>query len=96
MQLTIEAAKAAIEQHKTVFFDRNLNPVMPQQGQWFCEFDDENGDANLIGGALVEYMGLSTKALLEGDTFVEHPSHRVAGDYLDGDREPRGLILILQ
>ena len=34
-------ALRAIETHGTIFFDIDLQPVVPQPGQWFCEFDDQ-------------------------------------------------------
>ncbi|WP_199031427.1 hypothetical protein [Ralstonia sp. ASV6] len=94
MQLTIKAVKAAIEQHNTIFFDGMLNPVSPKEAQWYCEFEKE-GDL-LVDGALVEYVGLGTKAVFEEGAFVERPSHRVAPEFAESDREPKGLILILQ
>ena len=37
--ITYEAARAALAANTTVFFDADLNPVAPEVGQWFCEFD---------------------------------------------------------
>ena len=44
MALTYAACMAATKQHETIFFDANLNPVTPCDGQWFCEFDVGNGE----------------------------------------------------
>lgn len=81
--LTAEKIDAAVAAHKTVFFDADLNPVVPAEGQWFCEFDiilDFEGDAQVRDQALVEYLG-------EG---------RVASEVEEYDRAPNGDILILQ
>ena len=34
-----EQVRSAIAAHGTVFFDSNLNPITPEPGSWFCEFD---------------------------------------------------------
>ncbi len=77
--------KAALAAHGTVFFDRDLKPVTPVEGQWFCEFDlghtFRDGEHEVPHGeAIVEYVG-------EG---------RVVPDGYDCDRRTHGDILILQ
>lgn len=74
-------AEAAAKQHNTVFFNSDLQPVVPTEGQWFCEFDyrDEMSD-ELRDEALVEYIG-DGRVMPEGD---------------EDDRSPRGVILVLQ
>ena len=73
MSICPVAAQAAVKQHGTVFFDYKMNPVQPAVGQWFCEYElviPEEGDDFMRDGALVEYLGLSEKHILEGDKFV--------------------------
>ena len=71
MTLTYTACMAATKQHETIFFDASLNPVSPQDGQWFCEFDVGNGDG-LRDEALVEYVG-SGRVMPEGDDEDRYP-----------------------
>lgn len=81
--LTAERIDAATKQHSGAFFDKDLNPIEPKEGQWFCEFDvilTFEGEEEVRDQALVEYVG-------EG---------RVQSEYDEYDREPHGDILILQ
>lgn len=94
MELNLENALAAASKHKTVFFDAELNPVMPQEGQWFCEFDEYDGQ--LRDEALVEYLGISTKAVLVNGTLEEYQTHAVITEHAESDREPSGIVLIRQ
>lgn len=43
MSINTQAALDAVRTHGTVFFDANLQPVVPTPGQWFCEFYDAHG-----------------------------------------------------
>lgn len=94
MELTLENALNAASRHGTVFFDADLNPVVPQEGQWFCEFDEHDG--RLRDEALVEYLGVVAKAVLVNGKFEECPAHSVIPEYAESDREPRGIVLIRQ
>ena len=94
MELNLANALAAVNQHKTVFFDAELKPVVPQDGQWFCEYDEHAG--HLRDEAIVEYLGSSTKALYVDGGFVDYPTHSVAEEHAESDREPRGIVLIRQ
>jgi hypothetical protein len=81
--LTPERIDAATRVHNTVFFDKDLNPVQPQEGQWFCEFEvviPEEGDNFVRDQSLVEYVG-GGEVAAEDDEF---------------SREPHFDILILQ
>lgn len=95
----------AVEKHGTVFFDMNLNPVEPQVGQWFCEYDDEwdLGESNFVrDGALVEYLCPDDHVTWsdEAKEFVPYGDpmlrHLVCTEYSDEPRRPQGRILILQ
>jgi hypothetical protein len=97
--LTYERIDAATKLHNTVFFDGDLNPVVPREGQWFCEFDcdvDHEGEWFVRDEAFVEYAGLSETSMWDGEKFVTRPSHRVLPEGGDCDREPRGYVLIAQ
>lgn len=99
-----QAAVTAVAQHATLFFDASLNPVVPKEGDWFCEFDDgyvSEQDHLLRDEAIVQYLGEDDSAVFDkaSGAWVPHgaPEHRhlVAED--DGDaRRPRGVILIKQ
>lgn len=85
MKTNIKTASLAISEHRTQFFDAELRPIVPQIGQWFCEFENLDDDTDdLSAEALVEYRGASQSG------------HRVLPEYADCDREQRGLILVLQ
>lgn len=95
----------AVMRHDTRFFDMELNPVVPQPGQWFCEYDDEYdyGKSGVLrDGSMVEYVGPD-----EGAAWCDveqrfrpwgepRDQHLVGPEYSDGVRRPRGVILILQ
>lgn len=92
--ITSQAATTAVEQHGTIWFDANLNPVTPCVGQWFCEFD-EYDDETLLDGAFVCYEGESFEHVSCGDQLV--PVMRQTVSTEDGDvRPPRGVLLIRQ
>lgn len=98
-------ASAAVASAGTVFFDGQLNPVVPEVGQWFCEFDDEfdaGESGTLRDGALVEYLGpdhgvtwndKAKEFLPYGDPMLRH---LVCTEYGDDPRRPWGLILVRQ
>lgn len=99
------AVVKAVEKHGTVFFDMNLNPVVPDVGQWFCEYDDEwdLGESNFVrDGAIVEYLGPDDHVAWnsEAQEFTPYGDpmlrHLVATEYSDEPRRPQGRILILQ
>lgn len=54
--ITWNQACAAVAKHKTIYFNSNLEPVIPTHGQWFVELD-YYGQQNLSEGGLVEYVG---------------------------------------
>jgi hypothetical protein len=98
-------ARAAVASARTVFFDGQLNPVAPEVGQWFCEFDDEFDDGEygtLRDGDLVEYLGPDDSATWndEAKEFLPYGDpmlrHLVCTEYGDEPRRPRGLILVRQ
>ena len=95
---------AATKAHGTLFFDADLNPVVPQEGQWFCEYHleiPEEGDDYMTDGNLVEYLGPCDNYVIN-DAGEAAPygkpaeRHRVRPEYADDDRRPRGEILIRQ
>lgn len=97
--------QAAIAQHGTIFFDAELNPVTPQAGQWFCEYEliiPEEGDDYLSDQALVEYVGPDDTVVWcdKANAFVPYGDpirrHRVAPEHSDGDRRVLGEILVRQ
>ena len=96
--------EAAVKQHGTIFFDANLNPVAPQEGQWFCEYHleiPEEGDDYIIDGSLVEYLGPCDSYVLDSagkPAPYGKPAerHRVRPECSESDRRPHGEILILQ
>lgn len=84
MKFTPAQVRNAITAHATVFFDADLQPVTPIEGQWFCEFDVYDracGYECLRDEALVEYTG-NGLVIEEGEDAEE--------------RRPGGLVLILQ
>lgn len=94
MKLTLQNAELAVATHGTVFFDAELNPVVPEIGQWFCEFDEYGG--KLRDEALVEYLGLDTCAVLVDGQIVERPVNWVITEYSEAGRAPHGIVLIRQ
>jgi hypothetical protein len=98
MYFTPEHVRAACAQHGTIFFTHDLQPVAPKEGQWFCEFhiiETFEGE-EVRDEAIVEYLGPDEKFVNYGDGFKPIPVHRVASEYDECDREPRGDVLILQ
>lgn len=99
MELTLENAHAAVAKHGTVFFDAELNPVIPQVGEYFCEFDaafSAEDDLYLRAELLVQYVGHTTRLVVGGAEVTEQPSHLVVEDGNERDREPYGIILVRQ
>lgn len=99
MELTLENAQAAVAKHGTVFFDTDLNPVIPQVGEYFCEFDAAFGaedDLYLRAELLVRYVGVTTRLIAGTAGVTEKPSHLVVEDGNERDREPYGIILVRQ
>jgi hypothetical protein len=103
--LTPDQVHAAVKTHGTIFFDAQLNPVTPQIGQWFCEYElviPEEGDDFLRDDALVEYTGPDDRVVWcdKAGAFVPYGDpirrHRVAPEYSDCDRRVQGEILIRQ
>jgi hypothetical protein len=97
--------EAAIAKHGTVFFDADLNPVVPQVGQWFCEYVlviPEKGDNYIQDDALVEYAGPDDSVVWDDSFHAFLPygapmlRHRVVPEYSDSDRRVQGGILIRQ
>jgi hypothetical protein len=106
MTITAQQIRALVAQHGTIFFDKNLKPITPKAGQWFCEFDDEldGGESGeLWGEALVEYVGPQNPMYLDSSG-REYPAitdpkrrHLVSADGQEWDvREPYGYFLMLQ
>ena len=98
-------ALRAIETHGTIFFDIDLQPVVPQPGQWFCEFDDQylpEDSETLRDEAIVEYLGPCEAQVFsqEHAAFIPYGDpkrrHRVATEYSESDRRPNGVILVRQ
>lgn len=90
----------AAEATKAIFFNVNLEPVVPLVGDWFCEMDwdtDFEGDDFVREGSLVEYLGEDESHTFAPDgSLVTRKCHRVMEDDADSDREPRTLCLIRQ
>ena len=95
----------AVMRADTRFFDAQLNPVVPQPGQWFVEYDDEYDEGQsgvLRDEAMVEYVGPDDSAAWcsEAKRFVpwgkSRDQHIVAPEHSDGVRRPRGVILVRQ
>ena len=96
MILTPENIRAAVVRHETIFFDADLQPIRPQPGQWFCEYDielAEDGDEILRDGALVEFVDTELARYSDGQALIRH---WVTTEYSDNWREPRGEALIRQ
>lgn len=102
---SLEQVRAAVQQHGTIFFDANLNPVVPEPGQWFCEYNaviPEEGEDHLRDESLVEYLGPDESVvwLDSANAFVPFGSplyrYRVVPEYADGDRRVQGEILVRQ
>lgn len=96
-QFTPSQVDAAIKFHGTIFFDRNLNPVLPQVGQWFCEYEQvtpEEGEPFIRDEALVEYCGPSEAGGWSGSPV--RVVHRVQPDGSDCDRNTDALFLVRQ
>lgn len=52
----------ALQAHKTFFFDKDLNPVAPDKGEWFGLYEFQLASANEIADELkriqrVQYVG---------------------------------------
>jgi hypothetical protein len=101
LQLTPENIRAACADHETIFFDGDLNPVLPKPGQWFCEFDlvlTEEGNEIVRDEALVEYQGLEDQTTF--NSFLERWTTSkvdvVWDEQSDRVRQPNGWILIRQ
>lgn len=95
IMFTTTQALEAIKQHNTIFFNHKLEPVEPKDGQWFCEFKDYDGEV-VIDGPLVKYLGQDEVCLYGDGKAISRIAHAVASDGSEYDREPEGLILILQ
>lgn len=83
----------------TIFFDRDLQPIVPQPGQWFAEFDGDH--EGLYGEAIVEYIGPCDAVVWDDQqqAFVHYGApmtrHLVCEEGGTA-RRPKGLILIRQ
>lgn len=93
---TSEQVREAVKAHNTIFFNADLQPVEPKEGQWFCEFHVDDSDEEVLAEAIVEYLGMSESAFLTDNGWVEVKDHRVASEYDESDRRPYGDILVLQ
>lgn len=96
MILTPDNIRAAVVRHETIFFDADLQPIVPQPGQWFCEYDielAEEGNEILRDGAIVEFVETEVASYSDGEQIVRH---WVTNEYSDDWREPRGWALIRQ
>lgn len=104
--LTAQQVRDLPVQHGTVFFayvDKLLVPVVPKEGEWFCEFDwntDYEGKSFVQDGSLVRYAGLEDAYTWSDEVkeFVNRPRHAVQADYADeGEtRTPNGALLVRQ
>ena len=96
MILTPDNIRAAVVRHETIFFDADLQPIVPQPGQWFCEYDIDfswEGNEILREGSLVEFVATGVVRYSDGEQLIRH---WVATEYSDDCREPRGEALIRQ
>ena len=96
MILTPDNIRAAVVRHETSCFDAELQPIVPQPGQWFCEYDidlAEEGNEILRDGALVEFVETEVARYSDGQALIRH---WVTTEYSDNWREPRGEALIRQ
>ena len=96
MILTPDNIRAAVVRHETIFLDAELQPIVPQPGQWFCEYDilfADEGNEILSEGALVEFVETEVARYTDGEQLVRH---WVTTEYSDECREPIGEALIRQ
>lgn len=96
--LTPQRVREVSKQHATIFFNADLQPIQPKEGQWFCEIhliDTADGE-EVAAEAIVEFLGTSDSAYLADGQWIHFTDHRVASEYDEGDRRPYGDILILQ
>lgn len=93
MKITPDTLLAAVARHETIFLNADLEPVVPQAGQWFVELSIEladEGNEIVYEGELVEFV--ETTDVLVGNGIVRC-SFVSSGD---GSRRPFGDALILQ
>jgi hypothetical protein len=87
--ITIDQLQDAVLQHGTIYFDANLNPVVPQMGKWFVELTLDVEDGRVVEGDIVEIVDVNDDGL-QG-TFA-----LVAAENEDECRVSRADVLILQ
>lgn len=92
--LNLDDVLVAALTHETVFFDAELRPVVPVEGQWFCEFEIHGDEVR--AEALVEYVGEIGDAEWNGESFEIITRPYVRDEYSESERRPRGAVLILQ
>jgi hypothetical protein len=80
----VQALQAIAANRGHLFFDKNMNPVSPVEGQWFCEVDIDEED-QLRFEAMVEFNGVD-----------ESGRARVTPDGHEFDRYPDCYFLLLQ
>lgn len=96
-QFTPAQVNAAIKAHGTIFFDADLNPVVPQERQWFCEYEhvipETDDPAFMRDEALVEFVETAEYRFSDGTPCVRH---MVYDEQADECRLARGCVLIRQ
>jgi len=78
--ITVHTIDNLLAKHGTRFFDKDLNPIEPQKGMWFAEFEAEffqPDDEEVLAGELVCYVG----------------DGRVMGENDDDERRPYGMLV---
>lgn len=79
----------AVMRHDSIFFDEDLNPVIPQPGEYFVEHDEEEFTDHLTDRAMVCYVG--------PDARLGPPArqrHLVRPEFKSSPRSPKGVLLI--
>lgn len=86
----------AVMRHDSIFFDEDLNPVIPQPGEYFVEYEEEEFTDNLLDRAMVQYVGPDNVPLgaLSGFAPPRRQRHLVLPEYQSSPRSPKGVLLI--
>lgn len=88
MNISFEQLHAAVLQSDTIYFDADLNPVVPTVGQWFAEFTLRE-DGVIMPGDIVEIVDVTFDHL-------QWVFAMVASEDDEGCHASRADILILQ
>lgn len=85
----------AVMRHDSIFFDEDLNPVIPQPGEYFVEYDEEEFADNLLDRAMVQYVGPdSVPFALSGFGPPKRQHHLVLPECEFAPRSPQGVLLV--